>query len=352
MSYRSSIFSFSTLAGSPRPTRAFLLALLVVLAARAGLGLAGDRMLAVPGQTADRRFFAIEDRIRHFKLRPRVLLMGSSFSYYGLHAPTFAETAGMPAGDVANLAVNGGTSFEARKLLERNPQVTDRAKLLVIDLTRSQLNDRNEVRPLFYRLADVRDRLALDRRADRDKAMIDFALLNLREKRSVDLWLQGAYNIATSRSLVPKSPLPTRPLWAITAAERARKLHRFSPAVAAKRQLEHFVKSRMAQSFVQRFLKLCADRKIRVVVLCTPKLNEYHAAIPEIPGATDANKAYFRWLDSLKGQAEIIVYDTSQSAGLTDRDFMDYGHLTEHGAKQLTRTLVHDLTARGLLPLK
>ena len=352
MSYRSSIFSFSTLAGSPWPTRAFLLALVIVVAVRVALGLLGDRMTAIPGETADRRFFGVEDRIRYYDLQSRVLLMGSSFCYYGLHAPTFALAANMPEGDVANLAVSGGTAFEARKLLERNPRVTERAKLLVIDLTRSQLHGGNEIRPLFYRLADIDDRLTLDTRAERNRAMVDVALLNLREKRSVDHWLQGSFNMATGRRFVPKSPLPPRPYWSMSKEQLADRLRRFEPVATARRQLGGFFESPVMPAFMDKLMRLCKERSLRVVVLCTPKMEAYRAAFPDIPGALEADKAYFDWLDRLKPEAGVLVYDKPGAVDLTTDDFMDYGHLTEHGAKQLTRTLVRDLKARGLLPLK
>ena len=98
MSSRSSIFSFEAVPERVRPTKAFVLALVLVIGVRVALGLAGDAMVAIPGETADGRFFGVEGRIRVLDLQPRVILMGSSFAHYALYGPAFADAAGMPQG--------------------------------------------------------------------------------------------------------------------------------------------------------------------------------------------------------------------------------------------------------------
>lgn len=352
MSSRSSIFSFETLAERPAPTRAFLLALVLVVLARVALGVAGDRMLAIPGETADTRFFDVERRIRDLGMQPRVVLMGSSFAYYDLHEGVFAQAAGLAPEDVVNVAVNGGTPFEAECLIRRNPQLLQRADLVVVDLTRSMLNGNNRIRPLFYRLADLDHRLALDRLGDRLEAVVDLGLLNFREKRGIDQWVQGLVRLLRPERPEPPSPSPPRPLWAMTAEARLRSTANFQADVVAARQMTGFTESRMMRTFTDDFVRLCNERGVRLVVMVTPTADGFRDSFPKVPGAVRGNEAFFRWLDGLKDRATVLVFDSPASAGIPDEEFMDYGHLTEKGAAALTRALVRRLTECGLLPLK
>lgn len=352
MSFRSSIFSSETLAEGPRPTRAFVLALVIVALARLALGLGSEAMRVIPAESADTRFFGVEQRVRRANMRPRVLLMGTSFAYYGLHGATFAAEARLPREDVANVAVNGGTPFEAKYMLARNLQLLSRDGLVVIDLTRSILNARVSVRPLFYRFAGLDERLALDTFGDRSSAVIDVALQNLREKRPVDYWVQGLYRLFRPLKPEPATLEPPRPLWKMTSEQSSRSLKHFEAVAAARRQMSDFETSSAARVYADDFARFCTDRHLRLVILTMPTRDAYRNAFGDIPGALEADKAYFAWLNSYSERATILIYNTPESAGISPDEFLDYGHLTEAGAIQLTRTLVRDLMAHGLLPLE
>lgn len=352
MSFRSSIFSSETLAEGPRPTRAFVLALAIVVLARLALGMGSEAMMVIPAESADTRFFDVEQRVRRANIRPRVLLMGTSFAYYGLHGATFAAEVHLPREDVVNVAVNGGTPFETKYMLARNPQLLSHAGLVVIDLTRSILNTRVSVRPLFYRFASLDERLALDTFGDRSAAVIDVALQNLREKRPVDYWAQGLYRLFRPRRPEPPTLEPPRPLWQMTPEQRSRSLRRFDAVATARRQMSDFGTSSAARVFGDDFARFCTDRHLRLVILAMPTQDAYRNAFADIPGALEADKAYFGWLNSYSDRATILIYNTPESAGVSPEEFMDYGHLTEAGAMQVTRTLAKDLMAHGLFPLE
>ena len=74
-----------TLQSGLRPARAVWLGLAIVLAARLAVGLAGVRTRVFRGPSRDPAFLNMELKVIGDHLRPRMLLMGSSRTRYGLH---------------------------------------------------------------------------------------------------------------------------------------------------------------------------------------------------------------------------------------------------------------------------
>ena len=94
MSHHSSTSSSKTLVSFPKPTRAFWLALLLVVIARTLIALSGDKLNLYRSNTRDGSFVYIENyEIGQLKKAPRVVLMGSSRMRYGLMEDVFAERA-------------------------------------------------------------------------------------------------------------------------------------------------------------------------------------------------------------------------------------------------------------------
>src|SRR6476660_2782421 len=92
----SSIFSFDTLAALPRPTRAFALTVALCAGVRLLLGVMSDRLDLIPAPATKTRLVSLEQNlIRKARASPKILLMGSSLTRYGLLEDRIAAAAGI-----------------------------------------------------------------------------------------------------------------------------------------------------------------------------------------------------------------------------------------------------------------
>ena len=99
-----------TLTERVRPTRAFLVACVMVLVARLGLTAWSDDLDLFRGNTRDSSFLNIERNVvRARGAKPLILLAGSSRMRYGIPETFFAEASGLARTDVENIAVQAGT---------------------------------------------------------------------------------------------------------------------------------------------------------------------------------------------------------------------------------------------------
>lgn len=337
----------TTLTERPRMTRAALLAVGLVLGGRILLGAASERTELFRGNTRDNSYVNIEQRvIRRRSARPRVLLIGSSRMRYGVPEKDFAELADLPPRDVENIAVQAGTPLSSVWLLRRNPDLLARVELVIMDVNRQMLRE-EPVRPRFYRYASMSERLALASMTARTEAVLDWLLRHRADKRTVGEWARGITGLMPKDDFL--SIYKDRGLW--WHFENGSKADQSLAADnAGWLYMADYEPSASMQAHMNGLLAMLRAREIRCVVMHTPTVQAYRASFTEIPGAAVANHFYMEWLRTLEDRATVLRFDTPESCGLSERHFLDYGHLHRAGARLLTARLVVELKARSLLP--
>lgn len=358
MSFRLSIFSFETLSVRPRLSKSVILAVLIFAGARAGLECISEATLLFPGPAFDANYVATEKLIRDYKTSPRVLLMGDSIIGYGLREDVFAELSALREEEVINVGINAGGPQEALWLFHRNPKLLKQAELVIINVSRWMVNQNRRqtrspaemvgIRPLFYKLANLNDRLFLDRPRELMEAMLDLLFRHLAEKRSLRDWGRGfldAFRGTSSLRLSTERVWWNKEFWELHVPDE-----NFQPSKAARAHMMEFFISRRMQNLWKEFLQLCHSENLRIVILHPPNPLAYQSAFVSIPGALEGERQYWDFLHELRQQAVVLAYPTPTSAGLEDSDFLDYGHLTKLGATKFTRLVVRELATRSLLP--
>lgn len=318
----------------------------MVLLVRLALGAASEKTRYFRGRTRHSSFLFIEDNvIRGLQKSPRVLLMGSSRMRYGLHEADFAELAGLPADEVANLGVVTGTPQDALWQIRRNPGLLDDTRLVVLDLYRHMLKA-GPIPARTFRYASVDERLHRKDLEQRVDLVLDGIFRHRADRRQLTHWLRGLAG-KTPRDDIFED-YQNRGLWE-DGEYRRRIQEDLRPSVAALEYMQDFEVSTDAQDAMQRFLHLCDERDIAVVLVHTPSSSVFRASFSGVRGAAEGELLYWEWVNELKSRVPVLVYQGPEDVGVTDADFVDYAHLERDAARIFAEKVVADLGQLGVL---
>ena len=349
----SSIFSFDTLAGLPRLTRSFWLAAGICLTLRLLMAAAGDQLERIPAHCTNRRLMYLEQTlVRANPTPPKVLLMGSSLMRYGLIEDQVAAAAGVPPGQVVNLALENGSAWDALVLLRRNPKLAASARLIIYAIHPGEINPGSRARWIdnYYQLSTLGEKLIADRWSDRLRLVLDWAWPYQSQRRDLVTWLAGlggqtgytdpdglrpAWNPGLFQRLKARSPIYQRP-----------------PAPEDLAGIDVRVSGQHLRHLTD-FIDFCRQRGIRLHLLTTPTRRVYDRVVASTDSLRAGLSQFELLLDSLGVGASLFHKPPARLAiGLNDKeDFLDYCHLTPDGARKLTLAVAADLQARGILPL-
>ena len=346
MSHRSSISNSRTLVSFPKPTKAFLLGLVLVAAVRVVIGMNSERLNYFRSNTRDSSFMYIEHfLIGGLKKPPRVVLLGSSRMRYGLLEDVFAETSGISRDEIINAGTSSGTPLDMMWMLKRNPILLEGADLIIMDFNR-QMYNQQPLRPLFYRFASINDRIMFDRMKDKAEGLADFVFRNYAEKRKINDWLNGLTGKTGRKDIL--TDYADRGMWKKLLGREVP--DHLKPKGAAKGYMGDFAESRMMVRAMNWIAETCQEKNIQLVLLQTPTSSAYKNEIAKVPGGREGNEKYFEWLNSYCPPAIFLNQDVPESLGLSDANLVDYGHLDEASAEEMTRIVVKILKQKGLLP--
>lgn len=353
MQQGSSIFSFDTLTAWPRPTRAFALTIALCAALRIALGLMADRLDLIPAPATKTRLLTLEQRlIRQPRSSPRILLIGSSLTRYGLLEDRIADASKLPRGEVINLGVENGSSWDALVLLRRNPRLSEAVSLVIYGVEPGQINAEGRARWMdhFYRFSTLREKWEVDRWTDRGLLLSDWAWPWHSERRDVIAWAQCAMG-----QLPQAADELLRPAWEPRsfAKLRSRKTHfEHSPSPDEIIGMNDAT-SPLYKRLLEELVSYWRDRRVRVLLVTMPTSEVYTRAVLDRAELRAGVQKFDDILASLSGpDVEIERCFARPDLKLDDReDFMDYTHLTPRGADRLTRVVIDALTRRQWLPL-
>lgn len=269
---------------------------------------------------------------------PKVVVMGSSRVRDGVVPRQLEAELGLHDGDVLNLAVTTGTTFDALTLYRRNRPVLSKAKILVVGIEDRTFNagwppnDRDRrYMTLSERIGpyDGEHTLSLLAgwvwRTYDARGPIQATIKSLAKGREAALpitadgrvkWRDDEVEVGPAALLDPK------------AYERF--YARWQPTDGRKKFLETLV-------------AMAAEDGLRVLVIKVPWRAEHLDLIRK--HHPDKLAEYRRRAASVTG-AEVVLWDDPADVGMRDDQFYDYGHPTTRGAALLTTALAAELKRR------
>ena len=351
MRNRSSIFSFDTLKGFPRPSASLWTALVLLAAVRTALLFTGPAMLRATDGWIKRdfgNFYRVAGR-PYPGNRPVVFATGSSRLGLGLHQQTLSAGGGVSVGKAA---LSASSPWEILKLLEIREDLLENMDVLVFDIQAYMFNDNCPTR--FRRGNNFRTFSSWSERVELNGSF--FAA-----EMAKDLWPVHRERMTFVSAIdlgknVRKEKSEFKPMDARWGAfKRSRRMREsysrdyFKPATVTERHMKDFDYSEFMESAVRRLIDLCRRHGVRVAVIIPPASSEFVRLLGE--RYPDGYARIISFAESLDSDGvDVFIAETPADIGAAERGFfMDYGHMTEEGAAAYTRWLTIRMKQSGTI---
>jgi hypothetical protein len=328
----SSIFSFDTLNLQGFKPKAMVAALLVLIAIELGVGRSEWIWSWIPASDSG-VIDAMEDRIISQSHPPAIVMLGNSRLRDALMPRELEEALSLPRGSVHNLGMTVGTPFDSLTMYRRSRESFSDARILVLHLEAFNLAP---MRPTerFRRFATLEERLSLPSRADRLSTLVGFFWRTFDAQKPLQ---QSLITILLRRDTTLRFSEDGRIDWRRFEEDSGPD---FVDLSHYRRGFERFMPGKLGADYVRGLLRLAEADGLRVVVFRAP----FRDAYADVSDAFPRREAHFRaFCDSLPVNVHCIILQRGSGLGLTPRDFYDYGHLTNHGAKSVTRYFAEEL---------
>ncbi len=347
----SSIFSFKTLTGFPRPVPSFWIALAVMAAFRIVLLFTGPAMVrATDGWIKNEfgNFFEVAGK-SFAGDRPVYFASGSSRLGLCLDQKTLSKLSGC---DVGKAALSGTTPWEILKLFNIREDLLDDIDLLIFDMQVYQFNDNCPTR--FRRGNNLNIFSSWSERTALNGNFFAFEMAK-------DLWpvhreRMDFESAVTLRMTVESEKATFKPMdarWAAFKISRRMKERYkrdyFKPATVAKRHMNDFEYSVFMETAVHRLIDLCKANDITVVVIIPPASREFVRILRK--NYPDGYGRFLSFARSLNGNGvHSFIAETPGNIGEGENGFfMDYGHMTGEGATRYTKWLARTMKKAGAI---
>lgn len=339
MSWSSSIFSFDTLQSWPRPSRAALFAVGVLLVVRAVIGVATASGFYDP-QLAEATIFAsLEMEHRQAAQRePSVLLMGTS-RMVDISESCVERALGLPRGAVRNASQLSPSFWRNAALLRRNPDLLRGVRVVAIDVLPLHFFGEEMVGDeVFLRHASLPERARVRELLPRIRAVADFALPVWSERRSVLEWARAARALsedpaARRDALREEVALRKEVIWKLGTIMNYRPgdeiniVDYLAPDAPA---------SRIALRALDELLDALPEDAV-VVLATLPEIGEVKRRLEEVPEVMAVDRRFREQLAAIDDPRIRIVYnDRAGPLGLRQRDYEKDGvHFSPRGVGKL-----------------
>lgn len=287
-------------------------------------------------------------QLREQEAPVKIGFFGTSQSVWGVISEEAASTWGVPAGEVRNLSIEGGTPFGMWSLIRRNEEKLSRLRVAIVEVNpfvlQQSLDADQRVRANLAQHATLYERSQVRPRSERVAHLLEW-LLPVRSVR------RNLYS-ATLDVLHPEPGNPIYPWpekrvfpmadWKAENAhahmEKGRKL--IDPELAAKRILGHWKLSALQDHAFRRSLEWFHAHGVKVIFHELPVHPEVYAVMQQEQDFQKGNAAFLRYVGSLTpGPASSILTPDPAMCHLTAEHMADRTHCNEIGARIYSRYL-------------
>jgi len=264
---------------------------------------------------------------------PRVVVLGSSRLQFGLAPRVLESELDLPAGTCLNLAMGGGTSFDALLMYRRNRAKLSQAQVAVIGIEDWYYNASYPTNPRDARFATLRERWEEYPRPARQELLFNWLWQTSSIQTAAQIWIEQVHAGATAR-LQPDGR------FVVDHPEEGADPHNAALMISRFYVHDTFDLGRHRQ--LQRLIDLAREDGLEVMVVQMPLRDEY-VEIAEREYA-EAWSAYHRAAATLSG-AKVVLFPKLSEVGLSQDMLYDYGHAANGGAPAVTRLVAARLRA-------
>jgi len=345
---RSSIFSFSTLQGFPKPSLPAVLSILFLIIASQLLRQQGNVFDPVP--ETRREFFNAQPHLNYdaFMPRPKVLIIGSSRLIFMKHKPIM-EATNLPINDIQIMAWAGSSFYDAERYLNRYPDLLSQCEYIVLDMIPMKL---------FTTVAFPEDDSGVLRHMDWDqipllstpeyqlKAYADHVIPFVSGRHRVDDWLR-------LNSLITSTPQERLELYRTGASKP--KIPRIKNVDPEK--LQFYIDAVLESQFpdtpllsiqddaLQRIVKMLPVQS-KLILIQPPFREDATKLIQEEDSYSSSNRRFRKYIDQFQSEKVQIVWpEDFGDIEFNEFDFSrDGAHMTAEGLGKVS-TFIGQLLA-------
>jgi hypothetical protein len=280
----------------------------------------------------------------------QVIAFGSSTMMGAFDAEAWQRRAGLPPGAVVNAAVANGTFFDVLYLLREAGGPPSASHLVLVEVPRWNFN-RNRLSPVsgepsspprqIRQLGTLGDRLAVDAPAARARLVAEYAW-PLYQRRPLEAWLRQWRE--------PFEPTPAPPPPSRHWNPKHQRALAADPTFRAESIARYHFHDAAWSDFAGRNLLLVLARLreagVRVVLVQTPVRDAYLRVAKASPETRRLYEEVGSFVAAEAGDGVTLAQcERGRDCGLSDRVFVDYGHMTRPGARDFTRWLQRRVAA-------
>ena len=262
---------------------------------------------------------------------PRVVVLGSSRLQFGIAPRVLEDALNLPVGSCLNLAMGGGTSFDALLMYRRNRDKLSRAQLAVIGIEDWYYNGGYPPNPRDARFASLRERWEEYPGPARPELLFNWLWQTSAIQTAAQIWMEQVHAGAVAR-LQPDGR------FVVDHPEEGADPHNAALMISRFYANYSFAMGRHHQ--LQRLIDLCRSDGLQVMVVQMPLRDEY-VELAERDYAA-AWEAYRRTALTLT-DADVVLFPKLSELGLSQDTLYDYGHAANDGAAPDTRLVAEHL---------
>jgi hypothetical protein len=295
--------------------------------------------------------------VENFQLRKqdapvKVGFFGTSQSVWGVISEEAARTWGVPAHEVRNLSIEGGTPFGMWSLIRRNEEQLSGLRVAIVEVNpfvlRQSLDADQRVRANLAQHATFYERTQVRPRSERVAHLAEWLLPVRSVRRSLYTATLNAIDPAPGNPIYPWPEKRVFPMadWkaenAMAHTEKGRKL--ILPELAAKRILGHWKLSALQDSSFRKSLDWFHARGVKVILHELPVHPEVYAVMHQDEDFRKGNASFLSYVDDLKPVPHTCILTPDPAmCHLTAEHMADRTHCNELGARIYSRYLAEKL---------
>ena len=291
--------------------------------------------------------------VETFRLRKmpepfEVGLFGSSVAVWGLIPEVVAEGLGKRPEDMRKLCVAGGTSFDMRTLLLRNPDRFKAMRVAIVEFSPRIIPASLENDPRLdldlSQHASLAERRRLQDKESRQMQVAEWFLPLASARRPLRMAFLNVVNPDPGSPIMPEIDDPLNPLatWYVPDPSRAvfKPKNSPSPEAVAKRIIGKWRPSRLLDGALREFLARLKENNVAVIMHQMPVHPDVVKVMQTNPDHAKSYADYLKYVESLGLEENHFIHTQSVTdLGIPVNGLRDHTHLNELGAKIYSRLL-------------
>jgi len=298
-------------------------------------------------------YYVMEDELRVSALKPKIVIFGDSRVREAVNPAQLERKLGLKRGEVVNCALTGGTPWDARLLLERNPHLLDSVQLIIYQPSDWQFNHNSLPNNRVRRFASLKKRASYKNFTLRTELVVGFFIQTIAAREVTVGNIKHLMKILLGKNTACKNDIVDktngRIRWRLEEKEIG------PDSVNVRKNADWFFKnyeySQNAEDDLAFIAKKARQRRIHMLLLFLPVRDAYDAYVEE--NYWEENKEYHQRLLKFAEKSGVEIWGDSTTkiqAGIKENCYYDYGHLTLKGMRAYSNWLAERVALKlGLM---